>query len=375
MDLLCAAQRERDVRIRAIVGTFGNATDPDALKKLHDIGELCIVDGGKALFHPKVYIFRSGEETCAWIGSANCTGAGFGRNEEVVYETSNHQAAASWFSRRWNQLGGPSPAAAIEKYRRRRKRQGVSRAVAQLAGQPEQGQRSRAELLKGAGNWAEYVTALEQCDELWAAEGTKWTVLGNKCSYLHTISIGKRIVRRTSWVGLSDQERTILLGLRDGVDGAWGLLGSLIAAGDAKGVFNNAAEPGNRQVLGRIRNAVESVITASDEEFPAIAVNALEQIYLEQGFYHGTATRLLTLARPDRLVSVNKGSRAGLATAFKVGGMKGTTLGEPNNYGLLLEKLYGTSWYCDQSSRNKRSPQLWAMRAALVDSFVYDPSV
>ena len=374
LDLLCAARRERRVKIRAMIGTFGNATDPDALVKLREIGELCVVSGGKALFHPKVYIFRNDKKSSVWIGSANCTRAGFGRNEEVVYETGNHGEAAAWFSKRWKELGGPSPASAIDKYRRRRKRQGVSRAAAQLAGQPEQGQRLRADLLDGAASWAEYLAALERCDELWADEGVHWTVLGEECSYVHTIEEGKRVAHRNSWVGLTDQERTILLGLRDGVDGVWGLLGSLTAAGDVKGVFNRSGEARNRRALNRVRNAVETVIDAPDEKFPGIAVRALERIRREDGFNHGTATRLLALARPDRLVSVNKGSRAGLATAFNFRGTKGTTLGKPKNYGLLLEKLYGKPWYCDRPGRSKRSRQLWSMRAALIDSFVYDPS-
>lgn len=374
LDLLCAARKERRVKIRAMIGTFGNATDPDALLKLREIGELCVVAGGKALFHPKVYIFRNDRESSVWIGSANCTRAGFGRNEEVVYETDNYREAAAWFEKRWKELGGRSPASAIDKYRQRRRRQGVSRAAAQLAGQPEQGQWSRAELLEGAGSWPEYVAALERCDEFWAAEGVDWTVLGEDCSYVHTIEQGKQVALRKNWIGLTDQERTILLGLRDGVDGMWGLLGSLIAAGEVKGVFNRSREAGNRRVLSRVRNAVETVIDAPDEKFPGIAVKALERICREDRFDHGTGTRLLTLARPDRLVSVNKGSRAGLATAFKFKGTKGTTLGRPKNYGLLLEKLYDKPWYSDQPGRSKQSRRLWSMRAALVDSFVYDPS-
>lgn len=374
LDSLCAARKERRVKIRAMIGTFGNATDPDALVKLREIGKLCVIAGGKALFHPKVYIFWNDEKSSVWIGSANCTRAGFGRNEEAVYETGNYQEAAAWFEKRWKELGGPSPASAIDKYRIRRRRQGVSRAAAQLAGQPEQGQRSRAELLEGAGSWAEYVTALERCDELWADEGAYWTVLGEECSYVHTIEEGKRLAHRRSWLGLTDQERTILLGLRDGVDGVWGLLGSLIAAGDVKGVFNRSREAVNRRILNRVRNAVETVIDAPDESFPGIAVKALERIHREGGFNHGTATRLLALARPDRLISVNKGSRAGLAAAFDFKARKGTTLGRPKNYGLLLEKLYEKPWYCDQPGRSKQSRRLWSMRAALVDSFVYDPS-
>ncbi len=374
LDLLCAARERRRLTIRAIVGTFGNATDPDALARLQEIGKLCIVEGGTALFHPKVYIFRNGNRSRAWIGSANCTGAGFGRNEEAVYETGDHRAAADWFSRRWRELGGPSPASAVEEYRRRRRREGVSRVAAQLTAQPERGRTSRANLLEEAGSWDEYVAALEKCDELWAAEGRSWSVLGTECSYIHTIEEGREIAHRRSWADLDDWERTILLGLRDGVEGTWGLLGTLKPARTVNGVFNRSNEAGNRRTLGRVRDAVETVISAHDRKFPEIAVKALERICREDGFSHGAATRFLALARPDRLVSVNTGSRAGLARAFDIGGTEGTTLGKPENYGLLLEKLYGKRWHCGRPGRGKRSRRPWNMRAALVDSFVYDPS-
>ena len=371
LDLLCEAYEKRRPRIRAMIGTFGNATDPDALDILKKIGDLCIVDGRKMLFHPKVYIFRNRRESCAWIGSANFTRAGFGRNEEVVYEVDNWQEPKKRFDKRWREHGGPSPDSAIAAYRNQRKRQGVSKAAAELAGQPEQGRASRAELLQGSGSWMEYIAALRQCDDLWRAEGSAWSVLATQYSYLHTITRGTPIARRDSWHGLTDQERTILLGLRDGVDGVWGLLGSLVGAGEVKGVFGRSQEAENKRILRRVRNAVGRVIHASDEDFPDVAVKALEQICAEKRFSYGVATRLLTLARPDKLVSVNKASRVGLATIFD---LRPATLGNPRNYRKLLERIYSTPWYCGPPGRGGQERQIWSMRAALIDSFVYDPN-
>ena len=53
-------QEHRRVKVRAIVGTAGNATRPDALKELCGItnGDLRIIWGGGRLFHPKLYLFR-----------------------------------------------------------------------------------------------------------------------------------------------------------------------------------------------------------------------------------------------------------------------------------------------------------------------------
>ena len=366
LDFLHAASKnkKRRVTIRAIIGTFGNATDPDALELLSKIGELCLVSGGEALFHPKVYIFRNGRASSAWIGSANFTRAGFERNEEAVYETGDCEDVIKWFEKQWEKNGGRSEASKIAEYRKRRKRQGVSRTAAELAGQPEQGKKSRIELLKNADSWEEYLEALKQCDQLWTAEGVKWTVLGREFSYEHTINKGKRVAHRRSWIGLDDRQRTILLGLRDGVEGVWGLLGSLRGAGKVKAVFRHSNRTDNRKVLQNIRTAVKHVIEAESSEFPDVAIEALEHIRGEDRFSYGTATRLLTLARPDKLVSVNDRSRAGLAAAFD---LAPHTLG--GNYGQLLKNLYAAPWYDDPHGHGK----IWNMRAALVDSFVYDP--
>ena len=370
LDLLYAASKgkKRRVKIRAITGTFGNATDPDALELLSKIGELCLVSGGGALFHPKVYIFRNDQAPSAWIGSANFTRAGFGRNEEVVYETGDCEEAIRWFEKQWEEYSGPSPASKIDEYRRRHKRQGVSRTAAEMAGQPEQGAVSRVKLLQNAGSWGDYLEALKKCDQLWTAEGVKWAVLGDKYSYVHTINEGNRIARHESWVGINDRQRTILLGLRDGVEGTWGLLGSLRGAGKVQAVFRRFNEARRRAILTRIRNAIGHVIEDSPDEFPDIAVDAFEQICRETRFDYGVATRLLTLARPDKLVSINSRSREGLAKTFD---LAPTTLGE--NYGQLLQNLYNKRWYRGRPGRSRKEQELWNMRAALVDSFVYDP--
>ena len=54
-----------EIRLRAIVGISGNATDPDALERLKKIGQLRLADGNGRIFHPKVYIFRGPRKSLA----------------------------------------------------------------------------------------------------------------------------------------------------------------------------------------------------------------------------------------------------------------------------------------------------------------------
>lgn len=103
LELLRAAKR-CGAAVRAIVGTHGNTTTPEALRMLRKIGELRLVGRTGPLFHPKLYIFR-GDENFAWVGSANFTGKGFGENEELVLETREVDEVAAWFEARWRQCG------------------------------------------------------------------------------------------------------------------------------------------------------------------------------------------------------------------------------------------------------------------------------
>ena len=119
LDQLVNAVEENGVSLRIIAGTHGNATDPDALDRLNDIGELRIVTHEGPLFHPKIYIFRGEKDSKAWIGSANFTNGGFGGNVEAVFETKQWESVSEWFKNQWKKCG-KLPENAIEEYRSRR---------------------------------------------------------------------------------------------------------------------------------------------------------------------------------------------------------------------------------------------------------------
>ena len=107
LQLLERWKKNHPKRIRAMVGTFGNATEPDALERLANIGELRLAEGGP-MFHPKVYIFR-GKSLIAWVGSANLTEGGFKNNEETILETKKGQGILHWFEERWKECNELQP--------------------------------------------------------------------------------------------------------------------------------------------------------------------------------------------------------------------------------------------------------------------------
>ena len=86
---------------------------------------------------------------------------------------------------------------------------------------------------------------------------------------------------------------------------------------------------------------------------------------------YGTATLLLTLARPDRLLSLNGASQRAYG---RLSGMSHSTLGKPQNYRRLLQWLYAQPWYAESPPPDRAWEGIWRFRAALVDAFVYEPT-
>ena len=137
LDALRTAAQGNGLKVRAIVGTHNNATDPAALERLKKLGKLRLA-GNEALFHHKVYIFefRSGKPV-AWVGSANFTQRGFGGgNMETVYETKDVKPFENWFKQQWSQLE-PATEEAINEYRKHHKRNPPSREFQKFVGESE----------------------------------------------------------------------------------------------------------------------------------------------------------------------------------------------------------------------------------------------
>ena len=96
---------KRKLTMRTLAGFSGNQTTPGALKRLAKLGTVRLVEGNAGLFHVKLFLFRGSRRPLAWIGSANFTGPGFERNEELLYETDETDELQAWFNARWKEAG------------------------------------------------------------------------------------------------------------------------------------------------------------------------------------------------------------------------------------------------------------------------------
>ena len=344
-------RRASSLEVRAVVGLWGNLTEPLALKILASMGQLRAADASRR-FHPKVFVFRGAGRSVAWVGSANFTSGGFGMNEEALFESSDTASVQNWFDDLWERCEQLDEAA-IDDYAESRQ----TNPPPPPPRPPDAFDLTPMQLLEGVQDWGSYVTALHQCDGWWSNRRS-WSVLGEQCSWRKTVEVLHDIIGQEDWGELGEYDRLRLLGLSHGE--CWALLGRM-------------RRPALTTVFGanreEIQNIVHTVVAAEDDAFPQLAFESYEVLWAINGVGEGIATRLLTLARPDRFVSLNTGSRVGLAN---FAGLARTTLGQPKNYRRLLAAIYNRDWYSKPVPSNARERTISWMRTALLDCFVYD---
>jgi len=370
-DALDALVSFANVRIlRAIIGIAGNATHPNALRALQKCARLRIHNSDEGLFHPKLYIFRERDTRYCWIGSANLTRGGFGQNNELVFEYEDEEGAASeWFEKCWNSLPDEEfSGQLLDEYELNWSPPAPPPRSPLADGPVIRTIGSQGEFSEYVSDWTSFVAQLVEAELYWSAEWKRQApITGETDSWLETVSLGQRVVRRDDWDTLSKEDRYILLG-RD----RYGHLGSMNGAGAANNIFRENT-PTNLRIRRVIRKALQPCIDATDKQFPQAACNFIEQVSSLERFGGALATRFLALARPDRAVSVNKGSKTKLAALT---GVPESSLAKPplrtgKSYLDLLHWLEEQAWYSTPQPENPREKLYAGMRAALFDALVY----
>ena len=365
VEVLKASAKNSEIRIA--VGLSNNFTDPTTLHRLREFAELRIASSPQhGIFHPKYYCFRSPERRVCWVGSANLTNAGFGGNAELVHEFNVKSGEyLEWFERLWGNLE-PDPAQAIINYERSYTPPSRPQRPRKISTEPE------LPSLNDIETWADFVSGLKALNDHCHYREYPWDILGETHSYLHTIRVGREVVRLSNWMDLSRRECHILRGYkRDTSEGNWGLLGTLPMGGTPY-AFNPVNMPGVGPVRQRIREQVDRVLNANSSEIANVAQDAMKAIAnmrLENPKHHigpASASRWFTLARPDFLVSVNSKSSHKLG---ELSGLPKTSLA--NNYAALLSWVHTQPWFNSSQPNDPLEQNIWNCRAALLDAFVY----
>ncbi len=358
--------------IRIAVGVSENITVPTTLRRLQCFADLRIAPSSPqptslqpGIFHPKYFSFHGPDGTICWIGSANLTRRGFGENYELVHEFDDSTGEGRrWFESLWKKLD-PDPGPAIDKYEKGYR-------PPKRDPRPHRGNIPVRVPLAKQSTWNKFVEQLRALDDYWRWESDGgWDVLGETHSWLHTIATGREVVRLPDWTNLTKRERHILHGKGVG-EGDWGLLGNLRVIGQLRNVFHPKYMLGVGPVRTQLRDYVNQVLNSDDNSIAQDAHMAVQAITKNKkefrDFGPAAATRLLALARPDRLVSVNGQSAKELG---RLSGLPTTPNSLANHYKKLLKWVYKQPWFKAPPPDDPLERTIWNSRAALLDPFVY----
>ena len=211
--------------------------------------------------------------------------------------------------------------------------------------------------------WAIYWQALQECNAWWKREAD-FSIFPPGRSWVGVI--GKlRPSMNQDWSRFDALHQKRLLGCAARDDEDWALLGNM---------FGTAIKPvfGDPDIRDRIETAVKRVIAADDTRFLETVTSAYASLTDLHGVKTARATRLLTLARPDRCVSLNSESEQALAT---YAASTPTDRSIPNSYGKLLQRIHQQPWFSRPKTGfgSRIEAEAWSMRVALLDAFIYSP--
>jgi hypothetical protein len=132
-----------------------------------------------------------------------------------------------------------------------------------------------------------------------------------------------------------------------------------------EGKFLGAEGAQRRRSIGRALNEVMRMKLFEE----ALIQKVFENLLAIDGCGPALATRLLTLARPDWFVVVNRRSFRGLATRFQLPINRDL---KPKLYAELLGKIQSQPWCQSQEPAVTEERKFWEYRVALIDPLVYE---
>ena len=350
LSLLEERCNKHGLKIRAIVGLWHNITEPEALKRIARVGELRLVGDGRP-FHPKIYLFRSQQRIVAWVGSANFTEGGFRLNEEAVLESEDTDSVDSWFTNLWDKCG-PLGDKSIEEYESCRRRNPPSDQILAMV----RGEKVKTQtLLKQVTDWDSYFVAIQKCDIFWRKDRPV-SVLDEQNSWCSTIRDLHELITHSDLTKFNDREKRRVFGR----DTECPLLGPIL---------NKPLDTVFGENVKCIQKILNEVADLDDSDFPDRAIDAYMKMHGFEGISTGIATRLLSLARPDRFVLVNDYSQERLAQYS--GLPSAAALRDKSNYLKLLKFIYKQRWFHSDRPGDSFEASIWDMRVALLDCFVH----
>lgn len=342
---------------KAVVGLDFNRTEPRALEILHREAPaaLRIVSDTSGVFHPKIIVGVRGKVARAIVGSSNFTKGGFGSNSEMNLALEGPSDAAplcdllSFVNAQWSGLRATeftdewlSEYKIV--YRARLRPEHVS---------PPGVVRAPGKWVDLNMSWSKYFSLVAAQDGRLLQSGLRVNVFdadGN--SYLEEMEFCQDVfVRNARFEDIGVVERKHVAGFGTST----GFFGTTVPAGYFKEMVIKAPEELAALDLLPLEGAVSFSQALSITE----ALMAVPNIGL------GTATRLLSVKRPDVFLPVNNANRARIKALY------GKAPSTARSYVEMLESIWAMPWWKAAEPKDPVEARVWRGRVALLDAVVY----
>jgi hypothetical protein len=341
-----------------VIGSHFYQTDPDFIEAfLHNKSVRFVKQTGE-VFHPKLYLFHSGDAWSAIIGSANFTNGGFRRNHEVatlIEEADDSDGVArrqieTALMRFWG-LGGSFSPDELKAYRviAARTRERLKRAAGEFSKGKAGTLPVQTKLI--TWSWADFYRRVLKDRE--NGVKTRLEVLGH----------ARRLFREHShFRDFPDEARKGIAGFSTDPAIGWGWFGSMKGAGEFKKQINR-----NSVNLSRALDQIPLDGPVRKAHYMAYIHHYL-LAYPNGRDGQATATRLLAMKRPDVFVCIDSKNRAALVKSLKI------TLRNKdyeNYWDAVIERVRESNWWNAPRPTSGQAAQVWDNRAAFLDSIFY----
>lgn len=346
---------------KMVIGTHFYQTDPEFIEYWINDKRVRFVLATDGVFHPKVYLFGNESKWDCVIGSANFTKGAFSANDEACIHLCDTDLGSEKIFREVQSLihdyWERSYSLTTEYIVNYRRRHAANRsALAKLEGRYGRKPRTPSQLTIAGLNWT--------WDE-YLAEVTKKN--NRQHTYLEAIRLTEAAFSlfksKNHFSEFSKVERSEIAGFnfsqRNEVH--WAIFGSMKGAGYFKQLINN-----NDTSVSNALDQIPSSGPIVREDW----LNYVKGISGLQGINIGTATRLVTLKRPDYFVSVTSAARKNLAKQLNI---PAGSFSKENYWDQVIEPIKDTPWWNSREPKDPQEGMIWRARAAMLDMILYEP--
>lgn len=361
--VLDAAYKHQRKFRRLIVGTHFHQTDPKVLRVFGKNSKAMMMLPDGDTFHPKVYLFRVGQEIAAIVGSHNLTFKAFSGNSEMsvllqgAATDSVFQELNTFIDNEWQRA--VSIAENIDAYELQHKAKQVHIKALEHFEKgirkplPQSDKPSPYEL-----TWDDFVRLVKA--DRHGIDGRIQVLEGARTLFERSKSLSKMTKLERKAIG-----GTYRKGENELDDKPWGWFGTMSGNGDFSSLVNNS------NLLSQALDKIPLAGIVEERHFSAF-MDGFKRAFVgasHQGDY-ATATRLLALKRPDSFVGVNWKNARSLCWAM---GVPYTTLTFENYWELIARPLRQCTWWSHSAPHSGLERSIWDGRAALLDCIYYTP--